>query len=68
MRIPRDLNGVQLAKSLGRLGYEVTRQKGSHIRITSQVGGEHHEVSRLTSRSATEPLRLFSKASPRIIR
>ena len=44
MRIPRDLDGIQLAKALGRLGYEVTRQKGSHIRITTQVGGQHHEV------------------------
>jgi len=22
----------------------VDRQKGSHIRVTTQVGGEHHEV------------------------
>ena len=29
---------------MGRLGYEVVRQRGSHIRITTQVGGEHHEV------------------------
>jgi predicted RNA binding protein YcfA (HicA-like mRNA interferase family) len=26
------------------LGYEVTRQKGSHTRVTTQTGGEHHEV------------------------
>jgi predicted RNA binding protein YcfA (HicA-like mRNA interferase family) len=26
------------------LGYAVTRQKGSHIRVTTQLGGEHHEV------------------------
>ncbi len=26
------------------LGYEVTRQRGSHIRVTTQRGGENHEV------------------------
>ena len=43
MRIPRDLSGADLAKSLRQLGYSVTRQHGSHLRITTQVGGEHHE-------------------------
>ena len=42
MRIPRDLSGADLVKRLGRLGYEVTRQTGSHIRLTSRVQGEHH--------------------------
>ncbi|KAF0101818.1 MAG: hypothetical protein FD187_2752 [bacterium] len=42
MRIPRDLSGADLVKHLGRLGYEVTRQTGSHIRLTSRVEGEHH--------------------------
>ena len=44
MKLPRDLNGSDLAKALKILGYEVTRQKGSHIRITTQVNGTHHEV------------------------
>ena len=26
------------------LGYAVTRQSGSHLRVTTQQGGEHHEV------------------------
>jgi predicted RNA binding protein YcfA (HicA-like mRNA interferase family) len=34
MRIPRDLTGQELIKALGKLGYEVTRQSGSHIRLT----------------------------------
>ncbi len=42
MRLPRDLSGTELAAALGRLGYEITRQKGSHIRLTTQRGGEHH--------------------------
>jgi predicted RNA binding protein YcfA (HicA-like mRNA interferase family) len=33
-----------LVKALGILGYEVSRQKGSHIRVTTQRDGENHEV------------------------
>ena len=42
MRIPRDVSGRDLAKRLAELGYEVTRQSGSHIRLTSRQRGEHH--------------------------
>jgi predicted RNA binding protein YcfA (HicA-like mRNA interferase family) len=27
---------------LGRLGYQVSRQTGSHIRLTTHEGGKHH--------------------------
>ena len=42
MKIPRDLNGRDLARALGRLGYEITRQSGSHIRLTTGLRGTHH--------------------------
>ena len=42
MRIPRDLTGKELIKALSRLGYEVTRQSGSHIRLTTSKNGTHH--------------------------
>jgi len=42
MRLPRDLSGAELAHRLGQFGYAVTRQKGSHIRLTTQVPSEHH--------------------------
>ena len=42
MRLPRDISGQELAKSLQKLGYVVTRQKGSHIRLTTTSNGEHH--------------------------
>ncbi len=42
MRMPRDLSGADLVKSLARFGYSVTRQTGSHMRLTSASGGEHH--------------------------
>ncbi|TSE37070.1 HicA toxin of bacterial toxin-antitoxin [Tepidimonas fonticaldi] len=42
MRLPRDLSGADLIKRLSRFGYEVTRQTGSHVRLTSHDRGEHH--------------------------
>lgn len=42
MRLPRDLSGKDLAKALATLGYQVDHQTGSHLRMTTQVGGEHH--------------------------
>lgn len=42
MRVPRDLSGTELVKRLERLGYGVTRQTGSHLRLTSTAHGEHH--------------------------
>ena len=42
MRLPRDIGGEELAVLLRRYGYEVTRQTGSHMRLTTAEGGEHH--------------------------
>ncbi|MGH9798789.1 MAG: type II toxin-antitoxin system HicA family toxin [Blastocatellia bacterium] len=42
MKLPRDLSGDELAQALKRLGYIVTRQTGSHMRLTTQQLGEHH--------------------------
>jgi len=42
MKIPRNLSGKDLIRRLKVLGYEPTRQTGSHIRLTTQQGGEHH--------------------------
>jgi len=42
LRLPRDLSGEELAVLLGRYGYEVTRQTGSHMRLTTTQEGEHH--------------------------
>jgi predicted RNA binding protein YcfA (HicA-like mRNA interferase family) len=44
MKLPRDLSGAELIDALRALDYRATRQNGSHIRITTQRGGEHHEV------------------------
>lgn len=42
MKLPRDLSGADLVKLLKKLGYQPTRQSGSHIRLTTQINGEHH--------------------------
>jgi len=43
MKLPRNVSGQELIKSLRKLGYEVSRQKGSHIRLTClNPKGQHH--------------------------
>jgi predicted RNA binding protein YcfA (HicA-like mRNA interferase family) len=42
MRLPRSLSGNDLIQALARLGYKPTRQKGSHVRLTTEQHGVHH--------------------------
>ncbi|MEX2706745.1 MAG: type II toxin-antitoxin system HicA family toxin [Candidatus Freyrarchaeum guaymaensis] len=42
MKIPRDISGEELSKLLRKYGYAVTRQTGSHMRLTTTLRGEHH--------------------------
>ena len=42
MRLPRDVSGDDLARHLARLGYQPTRQSGSHLRLTTGRNGQHH--------------------------
>jgi len=42
MRLPRDLSGAELVRALGRVGYRVTRQTGSHARLTTDTPSQHH--------------------------
>ena len=58
MKLPRDITGVELAKRLGKLGYEVTRTTGSHQRLTTTLHGEHHITIPLHS-----PLRVGTLAA-----
>jgi len=44
VRLPRDIDGTRLVKALRVMGYEVSRQTGSHIRVTTQRDGEFHDV------------------------
>ncbi|MEW8960051.1 MAG: type II toxin-antitoxin system HicA family toxin [Moorella sp. (in: firmicutes)] len=42
MKIPRDISGEELAGLLAKFGYQITRQTGSHLRLTTMFNGEHH--------------------------
>ena len=42
MKTPRDVSGLDLAKALKIFDYERIRQDASHIRMTTQLKGEHH--------------------------
>jgi predicted RNA binding protein YcfA (HicA-like mRNA interferase family) len=42
VKLPRDVSGQYLARRLKLCGYDVTRQVGSHMRLTTREHGEHH--------------------------
>ena len=42
MRIPRDISGQDLVSHLKLYGYTISRQTGSHIRLTTSKNGQHH--------------------------
>ena len=42
MRLPRDISSDDLVKVLKIYGYSITRQAGSHIRLTTIENGQHH--------------------------
>lgn len=42
MMLPRDLSASDLVRALSLLGYQIVRRKGSHIRLTTERGGQHH--------------------------
>jgi predicted RNA binding protein YcfA (HicA-like mRNA interferase family) len=42
MKLPRDASGRRLAKALEQFGYKLTRQTGSHLRLTTDQNGTHH--------------------------
>jgi predicted RNA binding protein YcfA (HicA-like mRNA interferase family) len=42
MKLPRDITGCGLAKALTELGYNITRQTSSHLRLTTLQNGEQH--------------------------
>ncbi|WP_198170182.1 type II toxin-antitoxin system HicA family toxin [Mucilaginibacter arboris] len=43
MKLRRDLSSKELIKILSKFGYKISRQKGSHIRLTRvTITGSHH--------------------------
>jgi predicted RNA binding protein YcfA (HicA-like mRNA interferase family) len=47
MKLPRNLSGNDLAQALKKLGYDVTRQTGSHLRLTTKEGVEPEKAARV---------------------
>jgi len=45
LKLPRDVSGSELASLLRRHGYEITRQTGSHLRLTSVAKGIDHHIT-----------------------
>ncbi len=45
MKLPRDIGGEELASLLSRYGYQITRQTGSHMRLTSSLQGREHHIT-----------------------
>jgi predicted RNA binding protein YcfA (HicA-like mRNA interferase family) len=41
MKLPRDVSAHDLVRQLAKLGYSVTRQKGSHLRLSTEMNGPH---------------------------
>ncbi len=45
MKIPRDISAIDLIKKLKKFNYEVTRQVGSHIRLTRTLESTTHHIT-----------------------
>ncbi len=49
MKLPRvarhDVGGEELVRLLGRYGYQVVRQTGSHMRLVSSFKGSEHRIT-----------------------
>ena len=45
MKLPRDTGGKELAAILRKYGYQVTRQTGSHMQLTSSFKGTIHHLT-----------------------
>jgi predicted RNA binding protein YcfA (HicA-like mRNA interferase family) len=42
LKVPRNVGGGELARSLSVLGYQIVRQSGSHMRLMTTQNGVHH--------------------------
>jgi predicted RNA binding protein YcfA (HicA-like mRNA interferase family) len=45
VKLPRDIGGDELAGLLKRYEYKISRQEGSHIRLTSALKGPQHHIT-----------------------
>ncbi len=45
MKLPRDIDAKNLIKALSKLGYQETRQVGSHIRLSIKVNDNQFHIT-----------------------
>jgi len=45
MKIPRDISSDNIIQLLKKYNYEITRQTGSHVRLTSKLKGTEHHIT-----------------------
>ena len=68
MKLSRNVSGANLQQVLRRLGYVAVRRRESHVRVTTQVSGEHHEVIMLQSEIPVKTLLSIPKSVARHLR
>jgi predicted RNA binding protein YcfA (HicA-like mRNA interferase family) len=61
MKLPRDISGAELAKALSGIGYRITRQTGSHLRLTLDT--PHHTTPHHITIPAHDPLEVGTLAA-----
>jgi predicted RNA binding protein YcfA (HicA-like mRNA interferase family) len=42
VKLPRDISGIEFANALKRIGYSMSRQTGSHMRLSIDAPFQHH--------------------------
>lgn len=45
MKIPRDVDAKELIKALNKIGYQETRQVGSHIRLSISINANQFHIT-----------------------
>jgi predicted RNA binding protein YcfA (HicA-like mRNA interferase family) len=45
MKLPRNVDGDELARLLNRYGYRIDHQTGSHQRLSAVINGKTHDLT-----------------------
>jgi len=45
MKLPRNIDGDELARLLNRYGYTIVHQTGSHQRLSANISGKTHNLT-----------------------
>lgn len=45
MKLPRDVDAKALIKALNKIGYQETRQVGSHIRLSISINADKFQIT-----------------------